>query len=521
MKKMKRIWKRFLLWIGAAALVFGALTGCANKTEETSGLQLDMEQMLETAAQPSGGETAESGRAALREALGCPERYTASFTDKSGKKQAIIDARVYLPDAEKLSVVGVLRSDLTQECADKVVQALVKGQMLSYSEMRKGLDNQKTIQMRIDALDALVKAEGGSRSGEWNARMRSERAYLLSVLEKSTDESAPITGFLTHPVYMNAQTCEGGRMNGDSLLLTGMAVSDAGYETLRIYQGSNADCLITYVREPDKWVSPYAGFGLYMSQSELALAEAANYNTSSGEIRSEDIPDIPAIETTRDEALAAGDGLMRALDITGAACVDAQMCWGGSFDADGTSGVRGISVAGYGVSNPLRCVWRLRYTRSVGGMETTYCSNYCQPYLDPEAEKEVLPSCAYESITVYIDDSGIVGFWWVAPCELGDVTVEDAAVLPFGEVMRVFEGTFFSANDFSGVDSEMTFEIDEIRFGYARIREVDVYDEGLLVPAWDFFGMVTSADGVYNQPQRSWFTINAIDGSIIDREQGY
>jgi hypothetical protein len=87
--------------------------------------------------------------------------------------------------------------------------------------------------------------------------------------------------------------------------------------------------------------------------------------------------------------------------------------------------------------------------------------------------------------------------------------------------MRVFEGTFFSANDFSDVDSEMTFEIDEIRFGYARIREVDVYDEGLLVPAWDFFGRVTSADGVYNQPQRSWFTINAIDGSIIDREQGY
>ena len=89
MKKIKRIWKRFLLWIGATALTFGALTGCANKAEETSGLQLDMEQMLETAAQPSGGETAESGRAALREALGCPERYTSSFTDKSGKNRLL------------------------------------------------------------------------------------------------------------------------------------------------------------------------------------------------------------------------------------------------------------------------------------------------------------------------------------------------------------------------------------------------------------------------------------------------
>ncbi len=100
--------------------------------------------------------------------------------------------------------------------------------------------------------------------------------------------------------------------------------------------------------------------------------------------------------------------------------------------------------------------------------------------------------------------------------------MDNASVLPFDEIMQVFEGTFFSANDFSDRDSAMTFEIDEIRFGYARIREVGVYDTGILVPAWDFFGIATSANaGVYNQPQRSWFTINAVDGSIIDREQGY
>lgn len=521
MNKIKRILKRFLLWIGATTLTVLA-TACGQKQDDTTSIQLDMAQMLETAAQASEDDTVTAENPELRETLGCPERYADSFTDKSGKKQVIVDAQVYVPDATELSVVEVFRSELTQNRVDRVVNALMKGELLSYSERWNRPDNRTTIQIRIDALDALVKEEGGSKGDAWNEQMQSEREYLLSVLDKATDESAPITGYLTHPVYGNAETGEGGVMSGDTLLVTGVAASDAGYETLRLYQGRDSSCVITYVREPDKWVSPSCGFGLYMSKSELALAEAANYNTSSGEIRSEDLPNIPVIETTQEQALAAGDELMSALDITDIACVDAQMCWGGSFDPD-ASGVRGgMSVAGYGVSNPLRCVWRLRYTRSINGMETTYCSNDCQPYIDPEDDKEVLPACGYEQITVYIDDTGIVGFRWASPCEIGDVVVDNAFVLPFDEIMQVFEGTFFSANDFSDMDSAMTFEIDEVRFGYARIREVDVYDTGVLVPAWDFFGTATSgSDGVYNQPQRSWFTINAIDGSIIDRQQGY
>jgi len=45
MKKMKRIWKRFLLWIGAAAITAFALGGCAADAAdaETGALPQDLE----------------------------------------------------------------------------------------------------------------------------------------------------------------------------------------------------------------------------------------------------------------------------------------------------------------------------------------------------------------------------------------------------------------------------------------------------------------------------------------------
>ncbi|NLB42889.1 MAG: hypothetical protein GX815_11660, partial [Clostridiales bacterium] len=65
-----------------------------------------------------------------------------------------------------------------------------------------------------------------------------------------------------------------------------------------------------------------------------------------------------------------------------------------------------------------------------------------------------------------------------------------------------------------------------------RVTEQDVGDSGLVIPVWDFFGTLTlkSKPGQPNLAEgddggrytyTSFLTINAIDGSIIDRELGY
>ena len=56
-----------------------------------------------------------------------------------------------------------------------------------------------------------------------------------------------------------------------------------------------------------------------------------------------------------------------------------------------------------------------------------------------------------------------------------------------------------------------------------RVTEQDIGTRGLLIPVWDFFGSYEDSRGtVFSESSyRSMLTINAIDGSIIDREIGF
>ena len=71
-------------------------------------------------------------------------------------------------------------------------------------------------------------------------------------------------------------------------------------------------------------------------------------------------------------------------------------------------------------------------------------------------------------------------------------------------------------------NTQSTITIENIRFGYARIAEQNRSGSSLLVPAWDFFGTISDFNGISRSDYgTSLITINAIDGSIIDRGLGY
>ena len=59
-----------------------------------------------------------------------------------------------------------------------------------------------------------------------------------------------------------------------------------------------------------------------------------------------------------------------------------------------------------------------------------------------------------------------------------------------------------------------------------RVMEKGNVMEGTMVPVWDFFGRETVTQGddevyTYGGSFDSWLTINALDGTIIDRDLGY
>ena len=520
---MKRMWILLLVMV-----LLTPLTACRTPKADATEAETSTQRLLQTAAQAKGADSTASASAQLRDRLGAEGHVQQTFFSENGTKRVTIDADVIIPEASKISVVEVRRADLSQELADRVINALVKGQLEAYEQQTNRLYGSKRVQGHLDALDALIAKAGSAKSAEWRAAMHAERDYWADVLENSTETSAPISGVLTHPSWTDVDTGSGYVVLDDDMLqVVGMAESEAGCETLSMRKGRDQSVIFCYVREPNECVDPGAQIGSYKSEAELLLEERkADGENLSGDIRLADVASIPAIHTTQQEALVIGNGLMDALGISNVSCVAAEQCWGGSFDPD-ASGVRGLPTAAYGVTNPFRCVWRLRYTRTFNGLPTTYDTIPCQPYIDPEDDKEVLPAADYENIQVYIDDTGIVGFRWAAPLEIGNVVIDDAAVLPFREILKVFTGAFLVANSWSNSPAEsMDFQITQIRFGYVRVRDADVYNVGILIPVWDFYGEYVY-DPSGDLPEygfrydQSMFTINAIDGSIIDRTLGY
>ena len=84
-------------------------------------------------------------------------------------------------------------------------------------------------------------------------------------------------------------------------------------------------------------------------------------------------------------------------------------------------------------------------------------------------------------------------------------------------------------NAYLSDDMSKTINIDRIELGLMRITDPATRSAGLVIPVWDFFGNVTTAfkngEKSYSEldddPLNSVLTINAIDGTLVDRSIGY
>ena len=133
-----------------------------------------------------------------------------------------------------------------------------------------------------------------------------------------------------------------------------------------------------------------------------------------------------------------------------------------------------------------------------------------------------------------MDDSGIISFFWNAPCEIQEVLATGVELLPFSKVKDIFKEQVLinTALDDNAVKTKIT--IDEVKLGLMRIKS-NVSETGyMLVPVWDFFGYRVNK---YNDSTElnvdennqctldeygySYLTINALDGTAIDRSLGY
>lgn len=169
----------------------------------------------------------------------------------------------------------------------------------------------------------------------------------------------------------------------------------------------------------------------------------------------------------------------------------------------------------------------------------------------------------YEKLIVNVDRHGVKWAVWYAPCDVTQKLTESTTIIPFDEVMNCFSKMVFIKNSYfendlgisigilpdgavpyGGGEPEIQWTVDSLKVYINRITlglmRVQSGDEYMLIPVWNFYGYrhALTADGedvrklaweksnqsmmgTYTVYEYSLLTINAIDGSVIDLEQGY
>lgn len=128
----------------------------------------------------------------------------------------------------------------------------------------------------------------------------------------------------------------------------------------------------------------------------------------------------------------------------------------------------------------------------------------------------------YEYMTIQLDKDGVFSMLWISPHEVGGVLNPDAKLLPFLEILAVFEkGMMLKYEEQPpNVQYDYKYYVEKVTLALQRISEPGEDEAGLLIPVWNFYGYTTGANDAKNYPWNSFLSINAIDGSIIDTDEG-
>jgi len=172
------------------------------------------------------------------------------------------------------------------------------------------------------------------------------------------------------------------------------------------------------------------------------------------------------------------------------------------------------------------------YTRKLDGIQQTYSNT--KGFMQPgKTEMDYAEAWPDEWIEISIADYGVVSFRYQSPITIKEKVSNNVALLPFEQIKERFLKQIEMSGSYTGNEQIVSRKlfIDKIVLGYARIPIKNRPNESLMAPVWDFYGTCIEkySDGVYDSNFNenneyvddtfchSYLTINAIDGSVVER----
>lgn len=463
-------------------LILSVLSGCHKTPDSPIVVGKNAEQMLEAAQKEASGQTENAVQPVdLYARLGAPARYTASITSKQGKLSVHADASVELP-AQELPIVRITPVEFSTEQVRLFADVLL-GEGAHYVQYDEAAQSRAAYERRIEMLRAGIAdwEDVGQYVFDLQYYTKEEAEKALSaLLIKAANAPETLPAQTPDFTWQKPEIWrESGPVDTSDTYMTLWTMPDeATYSWLNVQNSREFDgsADVRYIRD----------FAIPMDTLKNNAAE--------------DVAGMLPISQADAQALA--EQTIARMGLDGFICSARQgMLYRGAYND---------KLPGY----------LFLFTRQINGVAETYTKatqtvdSYNKPWY-------------YEKVYVLIDGEGLLRLEYLNPNALVETVMEETELLPFEQIKDIFEKMAPIVENIVdtgvwGEDGRMEYVITTVRLGLVSIREQNK-DTGLLVPAWDFLGYdrakAYSNDwaAISTNELKSYLTINAIDGSIIQR----
>lgn len=508
---MRKKTGKISFYLAAMGICAAALSGCGNSvqteeelvipkaegTEEQTGIE---EGSVEAFGEGKNGqgqdgqvqEPADNVAAQVQ----APERYRTEIQDGNIVLRA--DAEFEIPDVPGIKMKKVEARFFTQADYDTVNAVLLDGGKLWDRDYEAMSETQgftvEELNKRIEMLEA-EKANGvdgdapyGDTDRTLNQQLEEAKAMLDAAEANGIAEVAVIK-------ELPAVVEEGGTSGADWNQLDGFVTARG--RDYSVYMLNHMDKTWRWVRfsaADDGYL--YYGDSFF-SEDEMKEAEER----------------IAGVQIRPEEAVAKAEEALAQMGMTD------FVVQGGEYFAS----YNPVGPEKEGKTEVDRIAYGIHAIRIVDGVPVSYTRQNGNTM--PGDETVGWP---FEEMLFIYDEEGLASFDWSAPYEIGDLSSDYVFLLPFSEIRNIFEQmTIKKEKDgFIEEGSSLEINIDRVSLSYMRVREKNS-TEGTLIPVWDFFGTRTylGSGGEVLDIRRSAYesilTINAMDGTVIDRWYGY
>ena len=399
-----------------------------------------------------------------------------------GELTVTIDADITVPDVTAYPIIRVKDKIFTQEEADQIVAVLSEGKELYSAQQTRAELEQQLIELKAQL--AQYKKQNNSESLTYTTEsMITETEEQIKALPENEVIEPPSTKFER---------------------------TEVGAEAVGVHAdlGKSQRAFIGISNRTVQW--PYS--------SSLEFYNGAHYwpyNLEKHEVLPEN--GVPVgVKTTKEQAAEQAQAMLDKLGIR-----DMQLAVVRPAYLSNLSSTQ--------QTEDVQC-WQLTYERRIQGIPVSIFKDN-QAFIKPSALgfEAYNSSFNYETLTVQVDDTGIILFLWVGPVELLDTINENATLLPFADIQQRIKEQLPKKYTNLKFTEATQVHVTGVELGLARVRIKDAQDDYMLIPVWDVYGYNDETSPYISglaktNPQNlieTLLTVNAMDGSVIDRNVGY